>query len=79
MKFVLVFDEMEIKNNVIHLDGGFVGYVNYGDLGIPVNRQEATNAFFVYAASISGSTRLPIAYFLTNGSSARLIAEIMKT
>ena len=80
--YVLLMNEMEIKKKQIeytrthHKVSGFtdIGYGPIDDDDGPI----ATKVFMVLAVGLSGSWRLPVAYYLTNGTKADIQAMLIK-
>lgn len=79
--FALILDEMNIRKQIIWDPSKkkYYGYVDYGhtkddgDSG-----QEAGNALVFLVNAINGNFKIPIAYYLTDSSTADIQANIVK-
>lgn len=77
--YALSLDEVSIRKQIVYDGKEMRGYVDYGGIDAKgKERLEATDALFVMAATINGSSKVPIAYVLTNGSDADLLSAVMK-
>lgn len=78
----LIIDEMSIKQHVLWTGSRHQGYIDYGLGGgteLMDNLPYAKDAFVVLVVGLNTQWKVPIAYYLINGISAEVKANIIKS
>jgi hypothetical protein len=79
----LHMDEMEMKKHVLDYDKRSKKMFGFTDIGNgPIDADsspQAIKVLMILAVGLAGSWRLPVAYYLTNGTNADLQATILKS
>jgi len=76
--YSLSFDEMSIRKQVQWDGSSMKGFVDLAGVVEESGAKQASSALFVMATQVNGSLKIPIAYFLTNGCSGRLLSAIIR-
>ena len=79
MNYALIFDEVNIRKQIVFQGNGFTGFVDYGGIAEePETKVEAKTALFILASLINGHKKVPIVYILTAGLNAKLMSTVVQ-
>lgn len=78
MYYALGFDEMAIRQQLSYDGEKITGRIDYGGMAKEPKHVLAKSALFCLATEINGHKAFPIAYILTAGIKAAVLAEFMQ-
>lgn len=70
---------MAIRQQLLFDGEKMIGTTDYGKILPTANKELAKSALFCMATELNGNKSFPMAYILTNGLKAALLAEFVKS